>query len=99
MLSSFEEKGKIFTHVVTKRPVDVIFQTLENRIEGKFHIRPDDRLIDELNQSEGFMAITDARVYDLQGKILFTSRFLTVNRSHIVWVAPMEEIVETKGEG
>jgi hypothetical protein len=55
MFAQFEEKGKIYTQVVSKIPVDVIVQTTQHTIRGKIHIRPDIRLKDELNIQEPFL--------------------------------------------
>jgi hypothetical protein len=67
MYASFEDKGKIYTNVVTKTPIDVILQTPSHQIHGKLHVRPNGRLKDELTSSEAFLAITDASVYDSLG--------------------------------
>lgn len=93
MYSQFEEKNKIFTNVVTKRPVTVHIQTINQLICGKVHIRPNDRLKDELNQPETFLAVTDALIYDMQGKLVQQCAFIAVNRSHIVWLLQDDEII------
>lgn len=97
MFSQFEDKGKIFTQVVSKKPVSVIIQTAKNRIHGKIHIRPEDRVKDELNRRETFIAVTDAVVYSPENEILFTSSFLTLNTEQIIWLIPEGELRETKG--
>jgi hypothetical protein len=98
MFSQFEDKGKIFTQVVSKKPVSVIIQTTRNRIQGKIHIRPEDRVKDELNRRETFIAVTDAIVYSLEDEILFTSSFLTLNTEHIIWMIPEGELRESQGD-
>lgn len=98
MFSQFEDKGKIFTQVVSKKPVSVIIQTTRNRIQGKIHIRPEDRVKDELNRRETFIAVTDAVVYSLENEILFTSSFLTLNTEQIIWLIPEGELREQQGE-
>lgn len=94
MYSSFSEKGKIFTNVVTKKPIDVYIQTNLHFIRGRVHIRPDDRLKDEINQNETFLAVTEAVVQDQQGNTIYKADFLAVNRSQIVWLVPTEELKE-----
>ena len=98
MFTQFEEKGKIFTNVVTKKPVAIHLQTNQHLIRGKVHIRPDERLKDELNQSELFLAITDVCVYDLSGKILQRCSFLAVNRQNIVWLFQDDESIDISEE-
>jgi hypothetical protein len=92
MYSSFEEKGKIFTNVVSKKPLDVVIQTSLHTIKGKIHIRPDDRLKDEVNAPETFLAVTDAVVHDLDGKFSFETAFITINRQQIIWIIPSNEM-------
>lgn len=91
MTTFYDEKGKIFTSRITKQPVPVVIQTLTHRILGQVHIRPDWRLLDEINQSEGFIAVTNAEVLDARGQVIYQSNFLSVNRQHIVWLFPAEE--------
>jgi hypothetical protein len=92
MFSSFEEKGKIFTQVVTKKPINVTIQTTSHLIRGKIHIRPEDRVKDELNRKDLFIAVTDAIVYSNTGESLYHSGFLSVNTEQIVWLMPDEEV-------
>ncbi len=91
MFASFEEKGKIFTNVISKVPVDAIIQTSHQRIEGKIYIRPDDRLKDELDKSDYFLAVTDATVFAEDGSALYKTKFVLLHRDHIVWIIPAEE--------
>ncbi len=98
MFSQFEDKGKIFTQVVSKKPVMVIIQTTQNRIHGKIHIRPEDRVKDELNRRETFIAVTEAVVYSAANEVLFTSSFLTLNTEQIVWLIPEGELREKQGD-
>lgn len=86
MQTTFDEKGKIFTEVVKKRPVDVHIQTSNCLIRGKFHVRLHERIKDELDKSDTFIALTDARIYDLKGGLLYNCSFLTVNHQEIVWL-------------
>ncbi len=94
MITEFDDKGKIFTNIIAKRPIRVIVQTEKFRIHGQMHITPSERLKDELNGSDQFVAITDATVYDGAGNISYRSNFLTLNRDFIVWIIPEEEVVE-----
>jgi len=98
MITQFDEKGKIFTNVVSKKPVAVMIQTEQYCIQGQIYVRPDGRLKDELNESEIFLAVTDATIYDHHGNALYSSNFLTVNRTHIIFLIPIEEIQKTQAD-
>ncbi len=93
MVTHYDEKGKIFTQVVSKQPVRVIIQTIQNKIRGAIYIRPDSRVKDELNDSERFLAVTNAVVFNSQEEEIHRSNFLVINTNHIVWVIPEEEII------
>jgi hypothetical protein len=94
MITQFEEKGKIFTQKVTKDQKEVIIQTISNQITGIIYIQVDNRLIDELNGPNQFIAITDAKIMDQNNKVLYRSEFLTINVSQIIWVLPIEDTIE-----
>ena len=91
MVTQYDEKGKFFTKLVTKQPVTAEIQLADYRIRGKIHVRPDERLKNELDQQEPFLAITDATIYDKQNQVQFSTRFMAVNRQHILWIVPQED--------
>jgi len=93
MSTHFDHKGKIFTDVISKQQVAVIVQTTQQRIAGILHMQPDRRLKDELNARQGFLALTDVRVLNLEGAPEFESEFLAVNREHILWVIPENKLI------
>ena len=88
MFSQFDEKGKLFNNVVAKKPVKVNIQVATHRVNGTVHIRPENRLKDEINQPETFLAVTDAQIQNEAGELIYSSKFLIVNRSQILWMAP-----------
>jgi hypothetical protein len=92
MTGQFDDKGKIFTPVVKKIPYDAIIQTATYRIEGKVHIRPDDRIKDDMNEQEMFIAVTDAVIYDTSSRVVCRSNFMLVNRAQIIWLIPSNEV-------
>ena len=94
MVTQFQEKGKIFTQRITKDQREVIIITGTHKITGIIHIQLDLRLIDELNESGHFMAITDAKIMDLNDNVLYKSNFLTINTDQIIWILPVEEIIQ-----
>ncbi|MBI3159378.1 MAG: hypothetical protein HYZ26_07255 [Chloroflexi bacterium] len=91
MTLEYDDKGKIFTEVISKQPLAVVIQTGVHRIEGVVHIRPQERLKDELDRPERFLAVTDAVIYDLAGQEVGRSAFLAVRREAIHWVLEQEE--------
>lgn len=92
MATEFNDKGKIFTNVVTKTPISVVIQTASQRIEGLMHISPSGRVKDELNTPEQFLALTNAVIYNDGGTVLYRSQFLAINRDHIIWLLPEADI-------
>jgi len=99
MTIRFDEKGKFFTDVIKKETVSVIIQTASFTIHGRVHIQPDERLKDELNTDEQFIAVTEAIVFDADGAEKYRSDFLSVNSDHIVWVLPVEALNEVQSGG
>jgi hypothetical protein len=88
MTTEYDEKGKIFTDVVTKIAVDATVQTTTHTLRGRMHIRRDQRVKDELDRDESFLALTDVSVLSADGSVLYETPFLAVQRTHIVWVIP-----------
>lgn len=89
MTVEFDEKGKYYTNVVQKVPVPSVIQTTTNLIRGQVHVRQDERLKDELENKERFIAVTDASVTDASGGVVFTGPFLAVLKDQIVWIMPL----------
>lgn len=97
MYANFEEKGKIFTAVITKQPVEALIQTTQHLVRGYVHIRPQERVKDVINQDETFLAVTSAKIYDNSGKTVYQAKFIAINRAQILWVLPIDDL-ETEGE-
>jgi hypothetical protein len=91
MSLEFNEKGKYFTDIISKAAVPAIIQTVMHRIEGSVHIRLDERVKDELDRNELFLAVTNAKIFGLDGTVLYETDFMTVSRSQIVWVIPSDD--------
>ncbi len=85
-----DHKGKYFTDIVSKDVVRTIIQTLTVRIVGDVYVRPGERMKDELNASERFIAVTDADVINARGEKIYHSDFLTVNLDHVLWLSPSD---------
>jgi len=93
MFTQFDDKGKIFTKVVKKQKVHAIIQTNLQRIEGYVYIGLEDRLIDELEKHASFLPVTDAKIFNENGKKVQEASFLAVQISQIVWLNPLEDDV------
>jgi hypothetical protein len=91
MTIEFDDKGKIFTDIVSKVPVQVVVQTTLQLLRGRMHVRRGERIKDELDRDELFIAMTDVEVVGSEGQVLFQSPFIAVRRNQIVWVMPENE--------
>ncbi len=93
MITEFDDKGKIFTNVISKKAVPVIAQVDGFRIQGNLYVTPGERIKDELNSSDQFVALTDCLICDQTGKELYSTKFLTLNASSIIWLIPVHELI------
>jgi hypothetical protein len=92
MGTRYDEKGKIFTDTVSKEPIRVVIQTTTmQRIEGMIFVKPDERVKDELDHPERFLAVTNAQVYAPEGNLIQQCAFIAVNRDQITWLIPFEK--------
>lgn len=96
MTIEYDEKGKIFTDIVTKVAVQSTIQTSTHVVRGQIHVRKDQRIKDELDLDDNFLAVTDVTVLAPDGQILFQAPFLAIRRSQIVWVLPEQNKHEEK---
>ena len=96
MVTQINERGKIFTQVINKKPVQVIIQTHNQKITGTVYLSPENRIIDELNSNGQFLAVTDATILSIDDVKLYESEFLSVNLDQIIWILPVEEINQEK---
>jgi hypothetical protein len=55
------------------------------------HVRQDQRLKDELENAEQFIAVTEVSVCDAEGKVIYSGPFLAIQKEQIVWVMPLHE--------
>ena len=84
----YDEKGKFYTDVITKETVPAIIQTRTSRIKGMIHVRHEERVKDALEEGGQYLAVTNATIYDDQGRVLYEDKFIAINQAHIVWVIP-----------
>ena len=98
MSLEFNEKGKYFTDIISKVAIPAIIQTVTHRIEGSVHVRLDGRVKDELDRSEPFLAVTNAKVFAADGSVLQQTEFMTISRIQIVWVIPSDDNSFSRGK-
>lgn len=98
MSIEYDEKGKYYTNIVPKVAVPTVIQTTTHLIRGLVHVRQGDRLKDELESGDDYTAVTNAIVFDGEGKVTFRGSFLAVQKRQIVWIMPVDEEGK-KGEG
>lgn len=90
MTIEYDEKGKFYTDVVTKLPVAAVIQTTTHLVRGFVHIRQGERLKNELEKDEMFLAVTNAVIHGTDDQVLFTAPFMALKRTQIVWIMPVE---------
>jgi hypothetical protein len=90
MSFEYDEKGKIFTDVVHKVAVEALIQTTTHLIQGFIHVPHGERVKNELDRDEPFLAVTDARVLGADGQPVQQTGFMAVGRAQIVWIIPRE---------
>jgi hypothetical protein len=98
MTIEYDDKGKFYTDVISKVPVPVIMQTTHHLIKGFVHVRHGERIKDELDRDELFLAVTNASLLDANSTIQFEAPFLAVRRAQIVWIMPNQEAVRKDEE-
>ncbi len=58
------------------------------RIKGNIDLLPGARVTDYMAEAKGFIAVTDAEVWEVVGRQVFTAPFINVNRDQIQIIAP-----------
>jgi hypothetical protein len=66
----------------------VVILTGTYRIKGYIDLVPGARVTDYLVEAKDFIALTDAEVWELEGRQVFAAPFINVSREHIEVVAP-----------
>jgi len=95
MTIEYDDKGKVFTDVVSKVAIPAVVQTTQQLIRGNIHVHRDERLKDELDRDELFLAMTDVSMVGADSQETHEARFVAVRRAQIVWVMPAREAQET----
>ena len=93
-----DEKGKYYTTHVSKRAAPVVVSVAGALISGAMHLILDNRIKDELNGGERFVAITGAEVREgATGKLLYEAATVILNKDQIAWVVTTQESDESTG--
>jgi hypothetical protein len=92
MTIQYDDKGKIFTNIISKNPVPATIQTLTHLIHGLIYVRQGERIKDELARPDQFIAVTHATVFGARGEELYQTGFMIINFNHIVWLIPDDEV-------
>lgn len=90
MDTRIDHKGKLFTERISKLRVAVVARTASEFVHGVACLTPDNRLKDELNGSELYLAILDAEVRDgTDQQVLYRTPVVLLNKQQVSWVAPV----------
>ena len=66
----------------------VTILTANYRIKGNIDLLPGARVTDYLIEAKNFIAVTEAEVWEISGRMIFSVPFLNVSREHIQIIAP-----------
>jgi hypothetical protein len=88
----FEEQTSEFPGIMDELvdKSEVLIFTDSYRIRGKIALVPGARLTDYIVEANLFIAVTEVKVTDKEGKLLFKTPFLNVHRDHIELILPAE---------
>jgi hypothetical protein len=75
----------------------VVVLTGHYRIMGSIDLVPGARVTDFLTESRDFFAVTDAEVWALDGRKMFASGFLNINRDKIELIMPEDAVTQGLG--
>jgi hypothetical protein len=81
---------------VKKYAIPCTIMTTAGLLEGELHKRGNQRIIDEMNTANAFIAVTNAKFQLGEPTLILESNFLILRGDQIVWVRPIppEEITE-----
>ena len=66
----------------------VTILTSSYRVKGSIELLPGARVTDFMNEAKGFIAVTDAEVWESNERRVLTTPFLNVSKEHVVIVTP-----------
>ena len=77
---------------------EVIILTSTYKVQGRINLYSGVRLTDYIRQSGEFIAVSNAQVFDLNGKELFQSSFLDIGKLSIEIITPLSALTKLKSE-
>ena len=87
MSNNSQNHPQVSGPVIQTTLLPIVLQTHTNRIKGKIHLRENERIKDALNTSDSFIAITEVKVFDVEGlALIYETGFLAINLAKISWV-------------
>lgn len=81
----------------TESRTKVVVLTGHYRIMGSVDLVPGARVTDFLTDSREFFAMTDVEVWALDGRKMFSSSFLNINRDKIELMMPEDAVTQGLG--
>ncbi len=58
------------------------------RVKGNIDLLPGARVTDYMAEAKEFIAVTEAEVWEVVGRQVFTAPFINVNKEHIQIISP-----------
>jgi hypothetical protein len=71
----------------------VMIFAMHHRVEGDLHLPATTRLSDRMNQAKDFLPITNAKIYSLDGQLLYSTGVVMVHKTHVVMLMERHETV------
>lgn len=81
----------------TESTTRVVILTAHYRIVGNIDLLPGARVTDYIAESKAFFAVTDAEVWDLNGRKITAGGFMDVNRDHVEIIMPESALKQGAG--
>lgn len=75
----------------------VMLLTGHYRVTGRIELLQGARVTDFLSESREFIALTGVEVRDLEGRLLFSGGFMSINRNKIELIMPADVVTHGLG--
>jgi hypothetical protein len=94
MATQNEGQDTFSSHYIAKKPTSATIQTTDHRLHGDIHVGLGKRLKDELDGGLQFLPVTNVLIFNESGDVLYRTHFLLINREHLVWILPDEDVIQ-----